>query len=134
MEIVMKHQSLDRELEDLAGKYGPPKGRTFLARSGGEIVGGIAYNKLADGICEMKRLYVTPAFHGKGLGRKLCDRLIQSAEADGYELMRLDTARHLIEAIGMYETMGFCRRAPYRDYPAELLPYLVFMEKPLAPA
>lgn len=134
MEKVMSHQALDKELEDVAGKYGPPKGRTFLVRSGSEIVAGIAYNKMADGICEMKRLYVKPAFHGQGLGRKLCNTLIQAAVLEGYRLMRLDTARHLTEAIGMYKSLAFRRCPPYRDYPAELLPYLVFMDKPLAPA
>jgi ribosomal protein S18 acetylase RimI-like enzyme len=80
----------------------------------------------------MKRLFVPPHFQGQGIGRKLSETLMTAAAADGYALMRLDTARHLREAIAMYESLGFRRCAPYQSYPAELLPYLVFMERRLA--
>ena len=45
--------------------------------------------------------------------------------------MRLDTANRLVEAIAMYEAIGFRRRSPYQNYPDRLMPYLVFMEMPL---
>jgi hypothetical protein len=45
--------------------------------------------------------------------------------------MQLDTGDRLVEAISMYESMGFNQIEPYQDYPATLMPYLVFMEKPL---
>jgi ribosomal protein S18 acetylase RimI-like enzyme len=133
MDQVMAHQSLDQELASLKTKYGPPRGRAFLARIDGEICGGGAYQKMTDDICEMKRLFVRPPFHGRGIGRQLCQTLTQSAVDDGFMLMRLDTARHLTEAIGMYESLGFARCSPYRDYPDELLPYLVFMERRILP-
>ena len=34
----------------------------------------------------------------------------------------------LTEAIALYERVGFRRCAPYNDYPARLMPYMVFME------
>jgi ribosomal protein S18 acetylase RimI-like enzyme len=131
MEKVLAHQSLDRELETLAARYSPPDGRAFLARQKDVICGVGAYHRFDDHSCEMKRLFVPPAFHGRGIGRKLAGLLISEATADGYDLMRLDTARHLKEAIGMYEKLGFRRCPPYQIYPPELLPHLVFMERPL---
>lgn len=128
---VFGQQSFDEELKVLAAKYGPPAGRTMLAVRDGQVVAGGAYHRLADGVCELKRLYVTDQARGLGLGRKLTDALTASARADGYRLMRLDTAHLLKEAIAMYDSMGFTRIAPYREYPDRLMPYLVFMERAL---
>jgi putative acetyltransferase len=131
VEEVFGHQSLDEELKGLAAKYGPPVGRTMIAVLDGQVVAGGAYRQLADGVCELKRLYVTDQARGHGLGRKLSEALMASARADGFTLMRLDTAHLLTEAIAMYQSMGFTRIAPYQDYPATLMPYLVFMERAL---
>ena len=128
---VFGQQSFDAELKALAAKYGPPAGRTMIAVREGQVIAAGAHQKLADGVCELKRLYVTDQARGLGLGRKLTDALTTSARADGFTLMRLDTAHLLKEAIAMYDSMGFTRIAPYRDYPAHLMPYLVFMERPL---
>ena len=45
--------------------------------------------------------------------------------------MRLDTGRQNTEALDMYESMGFVDCPPYHDYPADMLPGFVFMEKSL---
>ncbi len=125
------HQDLEAELASLGEKYGPPAGKVILARRDGETSGGIAYRDLGDGGCEMKRLYVPDRFQGKGTGRMLCQALIEVATADGFTLMRLDTGYQNSEALTMYSTLGFHECPPYRDYPAELLPHLRFLEKPL---
>jgi GNAT superfamily N-acetyltransferase len=129
---AFSHQSLDRELEILSTAYGPPKGRAFLARRDRDIIGCGAYRKLSDEICEMKRLFVPDRFRGQGTGRKLCHALIAEARADGFTLMRLDTGGLLVEAIALYESIGFRHCPPYNEYPEKLMPYLVFMEMPLA--
>jgi ribosomal protein S18 acetylase RimI-like enzyme len=131
---ALSHQSLDRELDALPRAYGAPKGKAFLARRGEEIVGCGAYRKLSDGICEMKRLFVPERFRGEGTGRKLCHAIVAAARADGFDLMRLDTANLLTEAIALYESVGFRRCAPYSEYPEKLMRYMVFMERPLVAA
>jgi GNAT superfamily N-acetyltransferase len=125
------HQGLDQELRELAITYGPPNGKTLLAHRDGELCGGGAYRRLPDGTCEMKRLYVADRFRGHGIGRTLGSALIESARAEGYPLMRLDTGNLLTEAVAMYSKMGFRHCPPHRAYPPDLLPYLVFMELPL---
>ncbi len=128
---VFGHQSLDSELQSLADAYGPPRGRTLLAARDGVIQGGGAYRRLADGSCEMKRLFVPDRYQGGGIGRRLCRALIESARGEGFQLMRLDTANLFAEAIALYRSMGFRDCAPHHRYPVELMPYLVFMELPL---
>jgi GNAT superfamily N-acetyltransferase len=128
---VFGHQDLERELRQLAVSYGPPNGLTLLARRNGEICGGGAWHRLADGNCEMKRLFVPVRHQGQGIGRALAEALIESARAAGHRLMKLDTANLLTEAIAMYRQLGFRDCAPYLAYPPQLRPYLLFMELPL---
>ena len=132
IEQTFSHQSLQAELENLSVSYGPPNGETLLALSDGQICGGVAYRRLSDEICEMKRLFVPDRFRGRGTGRRLCEAIIASARDAGFRLMRLDTGNLLTEAIGMYQSIGFRVCAPYHQYPEPLMPYLVFMEMPLA--
>ena len=128
---ALSHQSLDGELTQLETVYGPPHGRTFLVRADGELCGCAAYHRLEEGVCEMKRLFISDRFQGRGIGRELGEALIRSATAEGFTLMRLDTASLLTEAIALYQSLGFRRCAPYKLYPERLMGYLVFMERPL---
>src|SRR5437588_8718378 len=68
-------QSFDRELRELPGPYALPDGRLMLCQFEGMPAGCIALKKLEAGICEIKRLYVRPAFRGHQLGLKLATQL-----------------------------------------------------------
>lgn len=128
---VFGYQSLDDELKVLSAKYGPPAGATWLAELDGVIVGGGAYRRLSDGICELKRLYVADAARGQGVGRRLTQALMDDATAQGFTVMQLDTADRLSEATALYAAMGFVTCPPYHVYPDKLMPYIVFMQTPL---
>jgi ribosomal protein S18 acetylase RimI-like enzyme len=134
VEQVFGYQSLETELQALATSYAPPNGQTLLAVRDGQVCGAGAWRRLADGSCEMKRLFVSDRFKGHGTGRRLCEALIASARAEGFALMRLDTGNLLAEAIAMYKSFGFRECAPHIAYPAALMPWLVFMELPLVDA
>ena len=119
-------QNFDKELADLPGDYAPPDGRLLLAEYDGQLAGCVALHKLAPGICEMKRLYLRPAFRGKGLGRVLTDRIIAEARQIGYQRMRLDTVEPVMkDAVAMYRKIGFREIAPYCKNP---IPGALYME------
>jgi len=111
-------QSFDQELAGLPGDYAPPDGRLLLLEYEGQPAGCVAVHRLEADICEMKRLYVRPAFRGKGLGRTLAERVLNEARAIGYHRLRLDTVEPVMKnAVAMYRLLGFREIAPYRANP-----------------
>ncbi len=118
-------QDFDRELAALPGDYARPGGRLLLARLDGDTVGTVGVRPLEPGICEMKRLYLRPAFRRHGFGRRLAMRAIDEARAAGYGAMRLDTVgATMAVAQALYRELGFAEIPPYTEAaPVELTCY-----------
>lgn len=112
-------QNFDAELASLPGAYAPPEGRLLLAFAGVEPAGCIALRKIGEEICEMKRLWVRPAFRGTGLGRRLVERILDEARDAGYRRIRLDTLPSMNAAQALYLSLGFADIPPYNDHPIE---------------
>ena len=64
-------QNVDNELAGLPGKYARPGGVVLIAWGGTDAAGAVAYRMVEPGVCEMKRLYVRPAFRGATSGASL---------------------------------------------------------------
>ncbi len=123
--IDLCFQGFAEELMGLPGLYAPPRGQLLLAFVGEQAVACAALRPLPNSLCEMKRLYVQPAFRSQGLGKKLAERIIAEARSIGYSRMRLDTLSWMGAAIHLYETLGFSRCGAYYETP---LADTVFME------
>ncbi len=124
--VDLEAQNLTKELAGLPGQYAPPAGVLLLASVDGNHAGCVALKKLADGICEMKRLYVRPHFRKTGLGRRLVERLIEEARTLGYRILRLDTLPDKMgRAVALYRALGFVSIPPYWNSP---LPGTEYME------
>jgi len=76
---------------------------------------------------EIKRMYVRPQYRGLGLAKLMLDHLAEYAREHGAGILRLETGIHQIEAIGLYEQMGFRRIPPFGDYQED--PLSRFYEK-----
>lgn len=117
--IDLCFQDFDTELATLPGKYAPPQGRLYLALYEDEIAGCVGVRGIDSGVCEMKRLYVRPAFLGKKIGQALIETIIQTGKELGYQSMRLDTLPFMNKAISMYESYGFRPIDPYYETPIQ---------------
>jgi ribosomal protein S18 acetylase RimI-like enzyme len=123
-------QSFDQELASLPGDYAPPRGRLLIAHwfegNDNHLAGCIALHPLDDATCEMKRLYVRPAFRGKRIGQKLAEAVVEEARKIGYRHMRLDTVPSVMStAVDLYRDMGFREIPAYRVNP---IPGAIYME------
>lgn len=112
-------QGFPEELAGLPGDYAPPAGRILLARVENDAVGCVALRPIEIDVCEMKRLYVRPAFRGLGAGRMLVERIIREAREARYRRMRLDTLASMTAARRLYQELGFREIAPYRNNPVQ---------------
>jgi GNAT superfamily N-acetyltransferase len=107
----------DLELANLPGEYSQPQGCLLLAFYHDKPAGCVAFRKIDDGICEMKRLYVKADFKGKKIGYALVHEIIKKAFETGYKIMRLDTHPWMKDAESLYRSLGFKEIEAYRYNP-----------------
>jgi GNAT superfamily N-acetyltransferase len=96
----------------------------------GAAVGMGALRRFADGVAEVKRMYVRPAHRGHRLGATVLAKLLDDARSRSYERVWLDTGKFMTAAHRVYEAAGFVDRGPYEgaEVPKELWPHWRFME------
>lgn len=111
LSVSLDFQGFDQEMSQLPGPYAAPDGALVIATVNGIDAGCCALRPIADvdysNACEMKRLFVLPAFRGFGLGRLLVERVMSVARAAGYAHMLLDTLDEMEAARALYRELGF---------------------------
>lgn len=124
LEVDLCFQGFERELAGLPGSYAPPDGRLLLAWAGPEPAGCVALRRQGADAAEIKRLYVRPAFRGRGLGAALARAAMAAASEAGYAKLVLDTLPQMAEAQALYRSLGFRDIAPYYANPVPGARYL----------
>jgi len=76
---------------------------------------------------EVKRMYVRPQFRGLGLAKQILEHLTEFTRNQGISLLRLETGIHQVEAIALYEKMGFRSIDSFGEYTKD--PLSRFYEK-----
>jgi ribosomal protein S18 acetylase RimI-like enzyme len=121
-------QNFEAELARLPGEYAAPAGALLLALVNGQVAGCGALRALPEvdyaNACEMKRLYVRPAFRRLGLGRQLAQALFDRGLQAGYSTMLLDTLDDMEAARELYASLGFEEIPPYYFNPIAGAHYL----------
>lgn len=117
--IDLCFQGFEIEMAGLPGQYAPPEGRLYLAFEADQAMGCAAFRRIESGVCELKRLYVRPAYRGRGLGRRLALEAVKDAREIGYGRMRLDTLPSMLPALDLYRALGFKPIEPYNNNPVE---------------
>ena len=123
LSIDLCFQNFAEELATLPGNYSPPMGCLLLAKAGEQDAGCIAVRQLEPRIAELKRLFVQPAFRGRGIGQALVEQALTFAREARYRIIRLDTLREMKSAIALYTAFGFKEIPPYNAGGVENIAY-----------
>ncbi len=124
-------EGFEAELAAIDRRYAPPEGRLLLAFADGEPAGCAALRRIADGVAEGRRLWLRPAYRGRGLGGALVLALLDEARLAGFDTFRLETLPgKMSAAAAMYRQLGFQEIAPYVKRP---VPGALYMELALVP-
>ena len=98
-----------REIRDTAA-FAPDDDVTYLvAVVAGRVVACGAWRVAGERIAEIKRMYVRPAFRGRGIARQLIVAIEEEALAAGRPVVRLETLRPA--AIALYQSSGYRQTA-----------------------
>jgi len=95
----------------------PPAGVFIIARLDGQPVGCGALKAKDRKVGEVKRMWVSPAARGLGIGRRILEMLEQHAREFGLTTLRLETNRSLQEAQALYRRCGYVEVAAFNDEP-----------------
>jgi GNAT superfamily N-acetyltransferase len=88
-----------------------PRGRFLVAEVDGVPAACGAWRVHGDGVVEIKRVYVEPAFRRRGLAHVIMQALEESAARAGHRAVLLNTGSRQPEALALYAQLG------YRDVP-----------------
>lgn len=126
--VDLSFQHFEQEVAGLPGEYAAPRGTLLLAWADKQVAGCCGLRPL-DAVdypnaCEMKRLYVRPAFRRLGLGRQLAEAIMDAARLAGYATILLDTLDEMEAARTLYEDLGFVEIPPFYHSPIAGAHYL----------
>jgi len=123
-----KREYLTSEVEKLCSD---PHGVYYLLELDGAMIGMGALHELREGKGEIKRMYIRPAYRGRGHGKALLQQLLQRAKEFGYRSIYLDSGRFMTAAHKLYRSLGFieCDEYPETEIPPQFRPQWLFMVK-----
>ncbi len=100
-------QCFEEQLANLLVMFTPPSGECLLVWMNETPVGIVMLKSRDDGTVEMNRMFVLSEARGLGVGRALCDVLIEQAKTLGYKDLLLTALPRHREAIALYRSLGF---------------------------
>jgi putative acetyltransferase len=98
----------DSDLQDIEGMYLRRGGMFEIVEDAdGALLGTVGLYPVNEETCELRKMYFVPEARGKGLGRYVLERAVESARRLGFRRITLETASVLEEAIRLYTRFGF---------------------------
>jgi putative acetyltransferase len=119
----------DREtLGDPEGHILQVGGHIFMAVVNGKAAGCCALLLVRPGVFEVAKMTVAEDYRGMGIGRRVLAYTIARGKALGAEALYLETNKKLLDAIHLYESLGFRHLPPESVTPSPYARANVFME------
>lgn len=100
----------DKEIARMYESYQADNEIYYVIESKGVVLGGGGIKHLKDfddDVCELQKMYFLPKIRGKGYGRLLFNKCLDTARQMGYKRCYLESASQLKAAINIYKKSGF---------------------------
>lgn len=97
-------------------EVGSGRGVFLVAYWQNRPVGCGALRRLDPNTGELKRMFISPRWRGRGFGRRLLGALEEEARALGVVRLVLETGTRQAEAVALYERAGFQRIPSFGEY------------------
>lgn len=123
--IRLQFQDLEKEIQQLPGKYSVEKGGVvLLAKLDDKVAGCVAIRIIElesqmGKIGEIKRLFVTEKAQGNKVGYSLLSSLLVVGKDLEFSKLYLDTCARLVCANKLYRKLGFAETFRYCENPFE---------------
>jgi GNAT superfamily N-acetyltransferase len=127
-EYVVRYGGRDAAVVDPA-EFSPPLGLFLVAEVDGRPAGCGGWRSSGDGVAEVKRMYVEPAFRRRGIAALVLTELERTAAAAGHRQLVLNSGARQPEALALYDRAGYTPVPGYGVYADA--PDAVFLGKAL---
>jgi len=97
----------ESELADLKGHFGAPHGAILLAKYAGTPAGCVTMRGIGESTCEMRSLFVRPAYQGHGIAKCLLVHLCALAVERGYKRILVPAGPKHRAPQCLYRELGF---------------------------
>jgi putative acetyltransferase len=109
-----------KDMDDIQKNYFENGGIFLVMTENDQLICTGAIRKLKDDICELKRLWLLPEYHGQGLGYRMLSELLTFAKEKGYKRIWLETDPIAqSRALEFYKRLGFYEIPSYTDHDGE---------------
>jgi putative acetyltransferase len=111
-DLPLDTDGTDTDISDIEANY-ITRGGVFEVLEDAEdnLLGTVGLYPLDAETIELRKMYFDKKLRGRGLGKKMLEKMIEAARALGYKKIYLETASVLKEAVALYEKYGFAPTA-----------------------
>jgi putative acetyltransferase len=107
-DLTVETGGTDADIADIEANY-LKRGGVFevIEDARGNLLGTVGLYPLDAETIELRKMYFDRNLRGRGVGKRMLERMIEQARARGFKRIYLETASILKEAVGLYEKYGF---------------------------
>ena len=110
-----------KDMDTIQQNYLDNDGIFLIMLDDSQLIGTGAIRKIQNDICELKRLWLLPSYHGEGLGYRVLQELFSFARQRGYRrIWRQIDAVHQSRALNFYNHIGFYEIPRYTDHTVDM--------------
>lgn len=103
------------DLDNHQYEYSKNNGTFLVLLEGSEVIGCGGLRRLNESDGELVRLWLKKDKRKLGLGKRIFDQLIKTAQELGYSNVYLDTSNRCVDAINLFKRNGFKECGKYKE-------------------